>query len=285
MSDRAVIVIPVYKPEPNEYEVISFLQVLKVLKEYAIILAVPQELNIENYRKYSDRSHKEIGVEYFDKSYFKGIDGYNKLMLSLEFYERFMKYEYILIYQLDCFVFRNELKEWIQKGYDYIGAPWLHNDRRTWWTLKNRIKYIFKYYYRRFTNKENTINLGFYKVGNGGLSLRKTQTFCNVIKKFEKNKRIERYRFADGNYLYAEDVFWGCEVNRYYPYLKIPSYKEALGFSFDMNPSLSYELNNNKIPFGCHAWYRYEIEFWKPFIEKEGYVLGESSGNHSISVL
>jgi len=273
MLDQAVIVIPVYKSDPNKYEVISFLQVLKILKRYTITLAIPYGLDINNYNIYADNSHKEINIEHFDASYFENIEGYNRLMLSLDFYERFGKYEYILIYQLDCFVFKDSLEEWIQQGVDYVGAPWLHNDRRLWWTLGNKIKYQLKYYYRRYTNKDNSISLGFYKVGNGGLSLRRTESFCKIIKKFGGSKRIERYRFSEGNYLYAEDVFWGCEVNRYYPHLKIPSFKQALLFSFDMNPSLSYELNDYEIPFGCHAWYRYELDFWKPFIEKEGYYL------------
>ncbi|MDU1905928.1 MAG: DUF5672 family protein [Dysgonomonas sp.] len=102
--------------------------------------------------------------------------------------------------------------------------------------------------------------------GYGGLSLCKTQTFCDIIKKFDGNSRIERCRFSEGNYLYTEDVFWGCEVNRCYPHLKIPSFKQASPFSFDMNPSLCYELNDYKLPFVCHAWYRYELDFWKPFI-------------------
>jgi len=268
MALQIAVVIPVYKPEMNENEIISFTQALKVLKDFSIRLVCPYSLNISHYQKIARQSDKEIFVEEFEPSFFAGIDGYNKLMLNYEFYHRFSTFDYILIYQLDCFVFKNELAEWANKGYDYIGAPWIHNDRRPWWTLKNRIKYNLKHYYRRFLNKQNTITLGFYRVGNGGFSLRKVQTFLTIIKRFDGKSRIENYRHANGNYLYAEDVFWGCEVNRYYPNIKIPSLKNAIGFSFDMNPSLSYELNDYKLPFGCHAWYRYEPEFWKQFIEK-----------------
>ena len=31
----------------------------------------------------------------------------------------------MLIYQLDAYVFKDELLNWANKGYDYIGAPWL----------------------------------------------------------------------------------------------------------------------------------------------------------------
>ncbi len=262
------VTIPVYKPEISEYEEISLSRALEVFGEYPIILACPDNLDINVYREIANRYKKAVAFENFDDLFFKNLDGYNKLMLSSGFYERFQQYEYILIYQLDCYVFRDELKKWGQTGYDYIGAPWLHNDRRQWWTLKNRIKYKLKQYYRRCLNKENTISFGFYKVGNGGFSLRKVQTFIDVIKKFDGTRRLERYRNANGNYLYAEDVFWGCEVNRYWRNIRIPSYRKALKFAFDMNPSLGYELNDNQLPFGCHAWYRYDPVFWAPFIQK-----------------
>ncbi|MDU1905927.1 MAG: hypothetical protein E6772_14220 [Dysgonomonas sp.] len=67
MSDKAVIVIPVYKSDPNEYELISFRQVLKVLKEYVVVLAVPQDLDVKKYQSYSETSGKELEIEYFDK--------------------------------------------------------------------------------------------------------------------------------------------------------------------------------------------------------------------------
>lgn len=45
-------------------------------------------------------------------------------MLSAEFYERFLAWDYILLCQTDAFVFRDELADWCARGYDYIGAPW-----------------------------------------------------------------------------------------------------------------------------------------------------------------
>ena len=33
----------------------------------------------------------------------------------------------MLIYQLDAFVFQDDLAYWCQQNYDYIGAPWLRD--------------------------------------------------------------------------------------------------------------------------------------------------------------
>ena len=43
--------------------------------------------------------------------------------------------------------------------------------------------------------------------------------------------------------------------------------EEAIAFSFELSPSYLYKLNGNYLPFGCHAWYKYEYEnFWKQHI-------------------
>lgn len=55
--------------------------------------------------------------------HFVSVDSYNEMMLSPDFYRRFQVYDFMLIYQLDAFVFRDELDEWVAKDYDYIGAP------------------------------------------------------------------------------------------------------------------------------------------------------------------
>lgn len=43
--------------------------------------------------------------------------------------------------------------------------------------------------------------------------------------------------------------------------------KEALEFAFERFPSEMYKITG-KLPFGCHAWEKYEYEsFWKKFIK------------------
>jgi hypothetical protein len=41
-------------------------------------------------------------------------------MKSKQFYERFVAYDYMLIYQLDAYVFKDELDDWSAKGYDLL---------------------------------------------------------------------------------------------------------------------------------------------------------------------
>ena len=50
-------------------------------------------------------------------------------------------------------------------------------------------------------------------------------------------------------------------------FFKIPSPKDAINFSFESNPELLYKMNNECLPFGCHAWEKYGKHFWKQFIK------------------
>ncbi|NJM15063.1 MAG: hypothetical protein HC896_06520 [Bacteroidales bacterium] len=117
-KDPVGIVIPLYKPMPDQAELASLQQCARILGHYPIVFVCPQGLDLSNYQGIFPR----YGVETFPPKYFRNIAGYNRLLLSAGFYSRFGRYPYIFIYQPDAWVFRDELTEWCQRGYDYIGA-------------------------------------------------------------------------------------------------------------------------------------------------------------------
>jgi hypothetical protein len=240
-SNKAAIVIPVYKDILNNWEVVSFKRCIEVFKDYTIILVAPSGLNLSNYYKYKS----DLSEVRFSSHFFKSISSYNKLMMTSEFYKQFLNFEYILIYQLDAFVFENSLDKWCSLGYDYIGAPWVDGE----WIQK--LKRKIKLPVDRWINK----------VGNGGLSLRKVSSFYKAAKLLKVISYFWKYN---------EDFFWGTVVYKTIPSFKVPDWKMALNFAFEDNPSKAYELNG-KLPFACHAWEKYDIDFWKPFFEKYGY--------------
>lgn len=88
----------------------------KVLQHYPIIFVAPDSLHADYFTS-------EDQIERFDDAYFKSPKTYNKLLINPLFYERFVAYEFMLIHQLDAYVFKDELEKWCNKGYDYIGAP------------------------------------------------------------------------------------------------------------------------------------------------------------------
>jgi len=152
--EKVAIVIPIYRTHLNPEEILSLTQCLKVLSKYPIRFMGPQSLNTEFLKPWIE----EVEMIRFEDNYFKSPKTYNKLLTSPFFYEAFSNFEYILIHQLDAYVFEDQLLEWCAKGFDYIGAPKLRKHH-----LSNSLSC-------------QPVLL------NGGLSLRKVKPILRYIK-------------------------------------------------------------------------------------------------------
>ena len=237
ISEKVIILVPIYKETMNPMELISLTQLKKVMGKYEICFVAPQSLSgfrIEGIRN-----------ELFPDAYFESIDSYNRLMLSSSFYSRFLQYKYMLIYQLDAFVFEDRLQHFCSLGYDYIGAPWL-----------------------RGMSQRDGEKMKFFHVGNGGLSLRNIQ---NTIKLLNRNNSENDFQYENN-----EDGFFASKNGIEY---KVAPIEVALQFSFESEVKRCYYENAKELPMGCHAWWRYDLDFWRPYIEKEGYVIPNICGD------
>ncbi len=257
------IAIPVYKKELFPLEVKSFKQCLHVLGNRDVYLITYPELDCSIYESIAESEGIRLNKKFFSKSYFNNIDGYNRLVLDKLFYSEFKNYSYILIYQLDAYVFRDDIDNWCSKGYDYVGAPW-------------------------FTNYSTAEEGSLYAVGNGGFSLRRVAYFINLLttrrwifdfKKMPSNKGLfARIKFLLRGYnnidsiisqsFYNEDIFYCIFLrNSRFP-LKVPAPEEAAAFSFEKSPSFLYKLTGNNLPMGCHAFEKNEyLSFWHDIIK------------------
>ena len=153
----------------------------------------------------------------------------------------------MLIHQTDCFVFKNELNEWCNKGYDYIGPPWIHKEWMEGFARNLKMPFL-----------KNYLSV----VGNGGFSLRKVRKF---------------YLFSKINWVIAsktnfnEDVFWSNLTRILFPRFKIAKFKDALAFGFEDEPEKCYIMNDKNLPFGCHAWEKNDTNFWRKCFKECGY--------------
>ena len=125
--NQVVIAIPAYKAELTDSEIKSLIRLNKILGEHKTYLFSPAGLNVSAYKKY----HHNLDVKYFNPKYFRSIQDYNTLMLSSSFYKAFIEFKYMLLFQLDCYVFEDHLVYWCEKNYDYIGAPWIEMPEAT----------------------------------------------------------------------------------------------------------------------------------------------------------
>jgi len=268
------IIVPIYRSIMTSDEEVSLASIRKHLSGYGICFVAPDSLDLKGVVQ-----AEEI-IERFPEEFFMGIDGYNRLLKSRGFYERFSDHDYILISQLDCLIFSSDLNQWMAKGYDYLAAPW----------------------FKGFAKDHRP---GLWRVGNGGLSLRRVDSYLRILGQKIVNGSIyprwghyawkpllesletgiytkisalfglnpfSQYHTVEDElkkFPYNEDVFWAIEAPKYDPSFQVATAQEALPFAFEVAPRWSYERNSENLPFGCHAWTRYDREFWK---EKLSYV-------------
>lgn len=241
---KAIIAIPAYKKDPTEFEKISFIQCCKVLGKHTFSLVCPNDLDISVYEKIFNSYNINFTIARFENDFFESAEKYNCLMLSIDFYKKFEEYEFMLVYQLDAYVFRSELDYWCEKDFDYIGAPWFEN-----FSLSNANSKLLDI------------------AGNGGFSLRKISSFVKVLNHTKKTAVFIREYIRNGQ---NEDVFFAKFAKNIKDDFKVANSKEAMHFSFECQPRKLYEMIDNKLPFGCHGWERYDFDFWESFINLEG---------------
>jgi len=238
----------------------------RLLNGYDICIVAPKSLSVPDLG---------FRIRRFDDAFFLGISAYSRLMLSRGFYEAFADYDYILIYQLDCLVFRDELEWWCSKGFDYIGAP------------------LYKV--------KDQPESGFSGACNGGLSLRKVKSFLavlsskryvgervsmlsdilrrpflevrplNPIQRWKKRLEVARavrqgVQAYTASYSVNEDHFWSGRAGYFDPTFRVAPPEVALRFAFEIAPAWSFERNDRKLPFGAHAWAKYDRAFWQEFL-------------------
>jgi hypothetical protein len=277
-SKRVAVVVPVSnRAELTPSEMISLRHLRRHLDHYDKYLVAPEglDLALDGFR-----------VKRFPPGFFGSAENYKRMVLSQGFYEAFADYEYMLTYHLDALVFSDHLLDWCDRGYDLVGPPWLaHPDSPI----------------------HGTVYEG--KVGNTGFCLKKVQTFLDLFgsKKFAPNP-LQRWRrslgrqvrsgnwynlpsalgifYPSANRISADVADWQWSEERflltrsahYLPGFRTPSVDEALEFGFEVLPRHCYELNGNRLPFGCHAWERYDPAFWEPFLIREESAFEEAPG-------
>lgn len=256
-----VVVVPVYKDCDDPCDRISVAHLQTHLGHHRIVIAKPSGLTWGKDRFESVS---------FPEWCFRSRCGYNQLLLSPEFYRLFDTHSHILIYQLDALVFRDELLYWCEQPYDYIGAT----------------------FYRSFIEEAEGFIWPYAEIGccNGGFSLRRVDSFLRhltsrrttgveIMTKLLQGRvqsayTLWRYRsqMDPRNYRQHEslneDVYFGLFSKLVPPELRTPNPEVSDRFAVEHAPSELYRRNGQRLPFGCHAWYKSaeSLQFWSPYL-------------------
>jgi hypothetical protein len=250
---RSAVVIPFHKTELSDLERFSLSRCVTVLGHHPIVLFGPRSIHPAAHLRLAPRA----SVYGFADAHFSSIASYSRLLLSPSFYEAFADFDYMLVHQLDAFVFRDSLAEWCSRQYDYLGAPWWNEARSLWWG-----------------------------VGNGGFSLRNVRSCLAVLRSprtedpdaywamervvtdgrlrlalkyyrkwqrqlgFRENVRAFLARFTAQDR--PEDLFWGLHAVRFHPSFRVAPITAGLNFAIEgglLEAQAHYASNP---PFGCH---------------------------------
>lgn len=273
------VVIPHHRETLTPNELISLKNSLSKLNAWDIYFVMPENLSstkIENVLLEMNSRAKILKV---NSEFLSSFRSYNLMCMNKEFYKLFINYDFMLLCQLDCWIFKDALQSWIEQDFDYIGAPWpsglSHKSfLRTW-------DKFLKYLYVLKISSFNPVYLP--QGGNGGLSLRNTQAHIQVLDSthYKKNWRfvrkhlffyLMRFRictlydflvkffkhFKDSKgYCKSqelnEDIFFSFLIPAYHPTFKVAPPEIARFFSLESN--IENELSQMKnLPFGLHKW-------------------------------
>jgi hypothetical protein len=227
------VVVPQYKPELTADEAICVRHVRRHLGGYDRFVVAPECL---------EETLEGFEVIRFPDRFFTSAGAFATLQLRARFYRAFAAFEHILIVQLDALVLSDRLLEFCACAYDYVGAPWLERAA----------------------------------VGNGGFSLRRIPAFLRVLesKRYLLGGPDRSWRAigprAPGTVRYRRgansDGFWSFDASRADRGFRVASVEEGLRFAWEVAPRECFELTGGQLPFGAHAWARYDRSFWEPYL-------------------
>lgn len=264
-SGVAIIVPLSLKNCLSDDEIISIRHLNKYLGLHSIFFLAPKGCTITVELE----NHTTI---FIPKRYFGSAFSHGKLLKSIRFYKLFSNFKYILFYHLDSLVFSSDLNRWCDRNFDYIGAPWLQCLDSPWVVhsrignggfallkVKSAVRVLSKYYQiKPFLYWIESLNfleiILFLEKHNKLLSI----TGCTMDAPLTKLKCHLNDQLLNQN----NDIFWSDVAPRLDPSFQVASFEDGISFAFEVCPDDCFVINNYELPFGCHAWNKYNKNFW-----------------------
>jgi len=282
-SKKVAIIIPMStRADLTPDEEISLRQLRHYFGAYDKFLITPEGIEY-------DFDHEGFEVKWFPARFFGSAAAHGRMLNAPGFYKVFEEYEFIFFHHLDSLAFSDQLAEWCEAGIDYIGPPWINCEDSPWvvrprvgnggFTLL-RVDKALKVFERRYQTKPGAYWLDLFtqNATRGWVeSLEKIDRLPVVSKLTGRLLREWRETEDPSPNNRNNDVFWSDVAVRYLPDFKVASLEEGLRFAFETAPRVCLEMNGGKMPFGCHAWARYDRAFWEPHLVKD-----ETSANDEV---
>lgn len=253
-------------------EEVSLRHLRHFLGRYDTFLVAPPDssIKVEGFR-----------AKGFSAKFFGSAAAHNRLLSSCEFYQAFVDYEYIFFYHLDSLAFSDQLDDWCATNLDYIGPPWIVCDDYPWvkrprvgnggFTLL-RVASALKVLTNRHRSEPITYWLDLFTHHTPAWLVGTLEWIEARFPKIEPvNRLLREWREVQAPAPHGRnnDLFWSDKAVKYLPEFRVASVEEGLRFAFEAPPRTCFEMNGGVMPFGCHAWGRYDRSFWLPHLLSE----------------
>ena len=240
------VVIPVHTNKLSKNHILGAQRALDLFKDFSPVILCHSRI-VDWVKATFGFS---VSLKIVDFAYLKSVRDYNRLMLSVDFYDQFSASDYILICQPDVFVYHNSLTKFYNKG-DYGGALTLFNEHQP-------------------------------VVGNGGFSIRKVKAMQHILSRRLVVPKMWRLslpiwkRFVLGCAIRVgfEDYFVRSgRVNEDYVLSMMMESNDVMNeidaswFSQD-----AIAPKHNVTPMAFHAWEKYAS------VEERNYILRQLNG-------
>jgi hypothetical protein len=269
-SIRPVVLVPTHRSQPTPQEVISLRQLARVLGKHEIVLMTPNGVNTSAYKELLP-SASFLSIK---KEWMQSHASYNRLIISPLLGSLFRDFSHLLLHEPDSLVLHDSLATWCQQPYDYIGAPW----------------------FTPIAGKEGEAN--FAKGANSGFSLFRLDAMRKVTNSWQRWYPVKHAlgdirrgligrprqiaRGLNGLYpggllrgahqLYPSycDQYWSLLIPSLVNDFKVAPPEVAVQFSWEKWSHLCMEYCRGHLPFGIHAWAKYDFDFLSPHLAAAG---------------
>lgn len=263
---RLAVLVPTHLEQLDEGLAATLLNNATQLKGYKLEVILPHTCSPSWYEDFFAEHGIDGTVRLVRTEYFGSPAAVNKMGTDPAFYRMYQEFDYILVCHLDAWLFRDRLAYWMDKGYDFIGAPLFLPEN-------DKVHFL-----------QRMAPFG----GNGGLSLRRVASCIRVLETFQPGRSPRRlaqavwflacnrqwgfiailfrllrelsrdWRGTCEKYNIYEDVFFTIVAPLCGNSISIPSSRVAMKFACEVNyPLFQKELLGLEPPLGIHGYDKY----------------------------
>lgn len=261
---RPVIAVPVHRPEPSADESLALARCQAVLGRHPIRIVHPAGMDSSAYRRLLPAA-RPLEVP---PGWMASYRAYNRMLVNPSFFRLFRGHSHLLIHEPDALVVSDRLIHWCQQECDYIGAPWFQGFSRS------------------------TADAALHGVGNSGFSLFRLQAVEALLhsghrwypyRALAAETRVMIRNRPLGQGLGAIksmvtplvmmamgvrrilrcncDLYWSKFAQLDDPCFRVSDPETAIRFAWEAHPRACLQRCGGELPFGLHAWARYDRAF------------------------